>query len=116
MNPEPWVWLVVAASWLNLVAWTYFAVLVLRIRRRRNPVPHYVTASAIVGTFAASAAGAVASLSLLGIFDPWLIRALIWACWGGLFSAGAYAIVAAIRTARRARRPGQGPDQGRTSE
>ena len=103
---EPWVWLVVAASQANLAAWTYFAVYVLRIRRSRRTVPHFVTAAAIVGTFCASAAGMVASLSLVGFLDPWTLRVLVWACWGGLFSAGAYAIVAAIRQARAGRRRG----------
>lgn len=102
-SPEPWVLIVIAASGLNLVVWGWFATRVLRLRRARQVVPHYVTAAAIVGTFAASAAGLVAALSLGRLVDPWLARMLIWACWGGLFIAGAYAGVAAIRGALSAR-------------
>lgn len=94
---EAWELAVVAASFLNLAVWAWFAALVLRRRRRQLDVPRYLTAAAIVGTFAASAAGAVASVSLLGIVDLWTLRLLIWACWGGLFAAGGYAAVAAIR-------------------
>lgn len=106
-SAEPWALLVVGASLVNMLAWGYFAGYVLRMRRRRQPVPYFVTASAIVGTFAASTAGLVASVNLLGIVDPWLLRALIWACWGGLFAAGGYASVAAILGAKAARRRGR---------
>lgn len=107
MNAEPWALVVVLASWLNLAAWAYFASDVLHIRRTGRPIPAYLTAAAIVGTFAASAAGATASIGLLGILDPWLLRVIVWACWGGLFSAGGYATVAAIREARARRRRGR---------
>ncbi len=107
MNPEPWVVAAaIVSSWANLAAWTYFATYVVRLKKARREVPQYVVAAAIVATFAASLAGAIASISLLNIVDPWLIRAGVWACWGALFSAGAYATLAAIRAARTARRKG----------
>lgn len=103
MNAEPWELLVVIASTVNLACWGYFAARVLGHRRKRQPVPTYLTAAAIVGTFAASAAGWVASVNLLGILDLGVVRVLIWMCWGGLFAAGAYAVVATIRGARSRR-------------
>lgn len=107
MNAEPWALLVVAASSLNLACWGYFTIRVLHYRRKRLVVPTYLTAAAIVGTFAASAAGWVASINLLGVLPADIIRVLIWACWGGLFGAGAYAIVASIRMATAGRRRGR---------
>lgn len=108
MTFQPWALLVIAASALNLACWAYFAWRVVHLRRSRQPVPAYVTASAIVGTCAASTAGLVASVNLLGILDPLLVRTPVWACWGGLFSAGAYASVAAVRARRAARRRAPG--------
>lgn len=107
MNAEPWELLVVFASTLNLACWGYFAWRVLHLRRKRLVIPTYLTAAAIVGTFAASAAGWVASVNLLGVLDLGLVRVLIWMCWGGLFSAGGYAVLATIRAARtrRSRNP-----------